>query len=230
LEIYARVASMTVTDAWAKAGVMIRNTLNANSIHAMIVMSAANGVAFQRRTSTGGSSSHTAGTNTTAPYWVKLTRSGNRITAYESETGMNWSQVGVVTLSIPDTIYVGLMVTSHNDGALCEARFENVELLHASTGVIESETSSPSSLTLHSAYPNPFNPSTTISFNLPSKSYVLLKVFDIMGREVTTLINEELTAGNYHRQWDASNVSSGVYFYRLQCGSFIQTKKLILLR
>jgi len=230
LEIYARVASITVTDAWAKAGVMIRNTLNANSIHAMMVMSAANGLAFQRRTSTGGSSSHTAGTNTTAPYWVKLMRSGNRITAYESETGMNWAQVGVVTLSMPDTIYVGLMVTAHNDGALCEARFENVELLNAGTGVIESETSFPSSLTLYSAYPNPFNPSTTISFSLPSKSYVLLKVFDMIGQEVATLVNEELPAGNYRRQWNASNLSSGVYFYRLQSGSFMETKKLILLR
>lgn len=230
LEIYTRVSSMTVTDPWAKAGVMIRNTLNANSIHAMIVMSAANGLAFQRRTSTGGSSSHSAGTNTTVPYWVKLTRSGNRITAYESETGMNWTQVGMVTLSMPDTIYVGLIVTAHNDGALCEARFENVELLHAGTSVIESETSLPSSLTLHSAYPNPFNSSTVISFSLPSKSSVQLKVFDIMGREVTTLINEELTAGNYHRQWDASNISSGVYFYRLQSGLFMETKKLILLR
>jgi hypothetical protein len=143
---------------------------------------------------------------------------------------MNWTQVGMVTLSMPDTIYVGLIVTAHNDGALCEARFENVELLHAGTSVIESETSLPSSLTLHSAYPNPFNSSTVISFSLPSKSSVQLKVFDIMGREVTTLINEELTAGNYHRQWDASNISSGVYFYRLQSGLFMETKKLILLR
>jgi hypothetical protein len=142
---------------------------------------------------------------------------------------MNWTQVGVVTLSLPDTIYAGLMVTAHNDGALCEARFENVELFREGSSV-ESETLTPSLLILHSAYPNPFNPSTTISFSLPSRSYVLLKVFDIMGQEVTTLVNEELPAGNYYRQWDASNISSGVYFYRLQSGSFIETKKIILLR
>jgi len=230
LEIRARVASMTLTDPWAKAGVMIRNTLDDNSIHAMMVMSAANGLAFQRRTSTGGSSSHTAGTNAAAPYWVKLTRSGSRITAYESEAGTSWTQVGVVTISMPDPVYVGLMVTAHNDGVLCEARFDNVELVHAGTSVIESETSSPSSLILHSAYPNPFNSSTVIFFSLPSKSYVLLKVFDMMGREVATLVNEKLAAGNHFRQWNASNISSGVYFYRLQSGSVTETRKLVMLK
>ena len=237
LEIKARVSSLTITDPWAKAGVMIRKTLEDNSSHAVMVMSAANGLAFQRRTSPGGSSSHTAGTNITTPYWVKLTRSGSRITAYESENGTNWTQVGAVTISIPDSVYVGLMVTAHNDGALCEARFENVELVHAGTSAIESEISSPSSLTLHSAYPNPFNSSTVILFSLPSKSYVLLRVFDMLGREVATLVNEELAAGNHFRQWNASNISSGAYFYRLsvrtpsgQSGSFVETKKLMILK
>jgi alpha-galactosidase len=231
LEIRARVASLTLTDPWAKAGVMIRSTLDANSSHAMMVVSAANGLAFQRRTSTGGSSSHTAGTNITTPYWVKLTRSGSRITAYESEKGTNWTQVGAVTISIPDSVYVGLMVTAHNDGALCEARFDNVELVHAGTSAIESETSSPSSLTLHSAYPNPFNSSTVILFSLPSKSYVLLRVFDMLGREVATLVSEELAAGNYRQEWNASKISSGVYFYRLTTNTgYKQTRKLLLLK
>ena len=79
-------------------------------------------------------------------------------------------------------------------------------------------------------YPNPFNPSTTISFYLPSKSYVTLKVFDIMGREIATLIKRELSAGDHIQQWIATNISSGIYFYRLQANSFTQTKKLVLLR
>jgi hypothetical protein len=79
-------------------------------------------------------------------------------------------------------------------------------------------------------YPNPFNPSTIISFNLPLKSFVTLKIFDIVGREVATLINEELSAGNHSHQWNATNASSGIYFYRLQAGSFTLTKKLVLLR
>jgi hypothetical protein len=83
---------------------------------------------------------------------------------------------------------------------------------------------------LEQNYPNPFNPSTTISFNLPSRSFVSLKVFDLIGREVATIISEDMQVGNYSRQWNASGFPSGTYFYRLQVGSFAETKKLILLR
>jgi hypothetical protein len=79
-------------------------------------------------------------------------------------------------------------------------------------------------------YPNPFNPTTTISFSLPSKSFVSIKVFDLIGREVATIISEELQPGNYSRQWNAEYISSGIYFYRLRANSFTETKKLILLR
>ncbi len=88
----------------------------------------------------------------------------------------------------------------------------------------------PFKFTLNQNYPNPFNPSTTISFSLESKSFLTLKIFDIVGREVATLVNEELPAGTYSRQWSAANMSSGVYFCRLQSRSFSETKKLILLR
>jgi lysophospholipase L1-like esterase len=79
-------------------------------------------------------------------------------------------------------------------------------------------------------YPNPFNPATTISFSFPTRSFVSLTVFDALGREVSTLLSERLSAGTYLRQWNAAGLSSGVYFYRLQAGTFIETKKLILLR
>jgi photosystem II stability/assembly factor-like uncharacterized protein len=88
----------------------------------------------------------------------------------------------------------------------------------------------PSSYILQQNYPNPFNPNTTISFDLPSKSFVSLKVFDLMGREVATIISEKMSAGTYSRQWNAVNMSSGIYFYRLQAGSYTQTKKLVLLK
>ena len=99
-----------------------------------------------------------------------------------------------------------------------------------SSGVKQSDSSIPENFGLKQNFPNPFNSSTVISFSLPSKSSVIIKVFGMKGREVATLVNEELAAGNYYLQWNASNISSGVYFYRMQCGSFITTKKLILLR
>jgi len=77
---------------------------------------------------------------------------------------------------------------------------------------------------------NPFNPSTTIEFSLPRSGYVRLKVFNILGEEVATLVEEELDVGTYTRRWNAIGVASGIYFYRLQTGDFVDTKKLLLLR
>ena len=79
-------------------------------------------------------------------------------------------------------------------------------------------------------YPNPFNPSTTISFFVPFRSFVSLKIIDCIGREVGTIISEELSSGYYSRNWNASNIPSGVYYCRLQINSFSETKKLILLK
>ena len=79
-------------------------------------------------------------------------------------------------------------------------------------------------------YPNPFNPSTTIKYQIPNDGMVSLKIYDITGQEVKTLVNQVQTMGRYEANFDASNLSSGVYFYRLQSGSFTQTMKMLLLK
>ena len=79
-------------------------------------------------------------------------------------------------------------------------------------------------------YPNPFNPSTTIKWSVPEQSYVTLKVYDLLGKEIAVLVDEEKLAGNYEVNFDATNLSSGVYFYRLKAGSFTNTKKFTLLK
>jgi hypothetical protein len=88
----------------------------------------------------------------------------------------------------------------------------------------------PTMFQLFQNYPNPFNPSTTISFNLPSRLFVSLKVFDLIGREVAVLVSEEMSAGSYLRLWNANGFAGGSYFYKLRAGSLVETKKLILLR
>ena len=96
---------------------------------------------------------------------------------------------------------------------------------------IKTNTITAKNFTLFQNFPNPFNPTTTISFYLPSRSLVSLTIFDILGRKVATIIDSEtMTAGNYSKQWNASDFSSGTYFYRLQAGKFTETKKLILIR
>lgn len=83
---------------------------------------------------------------------------------------------------------------------------------------------------LEQNYPNPFNPSTKINYSIPFKSHVIIKIYNLLAKEVAELVNEEKPAGNYEIIFDASNLSSGVYFYKLQTGNFIQTKKMVLLR
>ena len=95
---------------------------------------------------------------------------------------------------------------------------------------LNEENTVPSKFELMQNYPNPFNPSTSIEYSVPSNEYVLLKVYDLLGNEVNTLVNERQSAGNYEVNFDASNLASGIYFYRIQSGSFIQTKKLMLLK
>jgi hypothetical protein len=96
--------------------------------------------------------------------------------------------------------------------------------------VIEVEAGMPRTFELGQNYPNPFNPTTLISYQLPVASEVSLKVYDVLGREVMTLVNGKQDAGSYNLNFNASNLSSGVYFYRLQAGSFVQTKKMMLVK
>jgi hypothetical protein len=88
----------------------------------------------------------------------------------------------------------------------------------------------PTTYSLEQNYPNPFNPATTFSFKIPYSSFVILKVYNILGQEVATLVDEEMQPGSYEVRWDASGMASGVYLYRLQAKDFIDTKKLVLLR
>jgi len=126
--IVARVLSIQNTSTWAKSGVMIRETLSPGSAQADVVVSPAKGVVFQRRTATGGGSTSTAGPSATAPWWVKLTRSANTFTAYQSQDGANWSVIGSDTITMSASVLVGLAVTAHNNAALCASSLDNVSV------------------------------------------------------------------------------------------------------
>jgi len=88
----------------------------------------------------------------------------------------------------------------------------------------------PTAFALEQNYPNPFNPTTRIQYTLAAQAHVSLKIFNVVGQEVATLANGIQEAGYKSVVWNASGVSSGVYFYRLQAGSFTETRKLILLK
>jgi photosystem II stability/assembly factor-like uncharacterized protein len=152
---------------------------------------------------------------------------GNEGSAYTLNTGSSWTTVnhdgyGSVNFIAPnigwtDGYVNGVGVIVKWSGTVLPVQEEN--------NIIQ-----PEQFTLSQNYPNPFNPSTTIRFQVPNSSFVNLKVYDILGNEVATLVNEERPTGSYEVNFKASNLSSGVYIYKIQAGSFVETKKMIVLK
>jgi len=138
--IVAKVESVDNTHVWAKAGVMIRETLKPDSAHAMMVVTPSSGVSFQRRRGTGGTRVNTNATGIVAPYWVKIDRdlAGN-FTAYSSADGSTWQMLGFPEpIQMGANVYIGLVVTSHNAAQTCQAVFSNV----TTTGSVGSQWAS----------------------------------------------------------------------------------------
>jgi autotransporter-associated beta strand protein len=125
-DITARVATLQNTNNAAKSGIMIRESLNANSTEAMTDITAANGLEFLRRTTTGGSTGGVAVSGPRAPYWVRLVRSGNTFTSYRSSDGVTWTNVGSVTITMASNVYIGILVCSHVNAVLCTTTIDNV--------------------------------------------------------------------------------------------------------
>jgi len=133
--ITVKVDSLVNTNAWAKGGVMIRETLEANSKHTLCVMTPGNGAAFERRENTGGASASANTGGLTVPYWVRLTRTSNTFKAERSPDGKTWTQIGAdQNVTMASVAYVGLAVTSHNASAYSTAEFSNVAITGTVTG------------------------------------------------------------------------------------------------
>ncbi len=98
------------------------------------------------------------------------------------------------------------------------------------TNVIEVDVPAPVDFALQQNYPNPFNPTTTISYSLPLKSQVELAIYNALGESVMQLVNEEKPAGSYEVNFNATNLPSGSYFYRLRAGTYVKTKKMVLMK
>ena len=201
-QIVARVASITNTHAWAKAGVMIREALTAQSRHASMFTSVAKGYAFQRRPETGGLSVHTSGGSGTPPGWVRLVRTGDRFDAYRSADGVSWTKVGSDTIPMADTVYVGLAVTSHNTSAVTTAVINNVKI----TGSTSSNAPPAVSVT---------SPTAGARYTLPVTVTINASATDPEGKMVsvdfyagTTLIRRD-TSAPYAASW--SPTSAGTY-------------------
>ena len=151
-----------------------------------------------------------------------------------NEASLTWSEIGFeegngnsnspkeysfVDNSVPAGVYQYRLKQVNTDGT-----FEYSEVIEVAFGSI------PNEYNLSQNYPNPFNPVTVISYSIPSSSKVLLKIYDAIGKVVTTLVNQNQDAGNYKIDFDASELSSGVYYYKIQTGEFTTVKKMLLIK
>jgi hypothetical protein len=149
-----------------------------------------------------------------------------------TNNGDNWSEVnnGLTALSINALAICGSYLYAGGDGSGVWRR----PLSEMITGIEDEQNSLPESFSLEQNFPNPFNPSTVIRYQLPLSSNVTLKVFDVLGNEVATLVNEYKSTGRYEVEFNTSSInrqtSSGIYFYQLKAGDYIQTKKMILMK
>jgi hypothetical protein len=156
----------------------------------------------------------------------------SRIILQKPPTAQNYAIgcVGVVTGAGPFSGaqgYVeGTSAAGLSPASLYKAQL--AERLSGTTSVRQSQLMTPETMLLEQNYPNPFNPATNFEFRIGNFGFVSLKVFDILGKEITALVNELRPAGVYAIHWDASSLPSGVYFYRLQTGNYSQTRKLVL--
>ncbi len=143
------------------------------------------------------------------------------------DNGNTWQLLNTVGLGQTFTLSLAL----DNNGDLFAGTYQGgvYRTVQAFTSV-ETKILSPSAFRLDQNYPNPFNPTTTVSFIISHSSFVNLRVYDVLGREVATLVNEVLPPGSYVKTWNAAGVASGIYFYRLTSGSYREIKKMLYLR
>jgi photosystem II stability/assembly factor-like uncharacterized protein len=143
-----------------------------------------------------------------------------------TDFGTNW--IGVND-GLSDKVIKGIVILP--DGfLLCGTEKEGIFMADLNLTTVDDINDRSMTFSLQQNYPNPFNPITTIKYSIQELSFVNIKIYDLLGREIATLVNEEKPTGNYELTWNAEDLSSGIYFYRLQAGSFIETKKMVLMK
>ncbi len=158
----------------------------------------------------------------------------NKIAWYENDGNENFTPhiittgadvaISVYAVDVDDDRDMDVLSASDRDDKI--AWYENLGVV----GIEDEQTEIPLSFKLLQNYPDPFNPTTKIKYQIPELSFVSLKVYDVLGSEITTLVNEKKHSGSFEVEFDGTGLPSGIYFYRLQAGSFVEIKKMILMK
>jgi regulation of enolase protein 1 (concanavalin A-like superfamily) len=205
VEIIARLATFYGPDPWAKTGVMIRQSLDRGAPHGLMVETAQNGFAFQRRLAPGGTTYTSQGALFQGPAWLRLVREGNLLTAYSSYNGTTWTVVGTDTVAMSGTIYVGLAIASHSSTSVANATFTNVSVRTPAPGANQPPSVTLTAPTAGATYTAP----ATISFSASASDAdgTISRVDFYRG---TTLVGSD-TASPFTASW--TNVAGGSYAF-----------------
>jgi len=145
------------------------------------------------------------------------------------------SDITWITADNPDTLLIDFIITNGSGNLNVGTTFYLDDLSFGASTDVKAENNSLTTFELAQNYPNPFNPSTVIKYSIPKESFVTLKIYNLLGQEVATLVNEDKPVGTYNAKFSTSDVSSGkltsgIYLYRLTAGNYVQTKKMMLLK
>ena len=157
--------------------------------------------------------------------WAEYYFEGNRIHSWQWTLGAGGD---IIPRQLSVTNIMGFDFPNPPDSS--QWYMDDYKLVRIDTTVGIKDFSVPTEYILNQNHPNPFNPSTTIKYEIPELSFVTIKVYDVLGNEITTVVNEEKPIGNYEVEFDATGLTSGIYFYQLQAGSFVETKKMVLMK
>ena len=155
---------------------------------------------------------------------IQKTSDGGENWTSQFDSRMDYLLIKIIVLKKDKAAYVLGINNNNYTATLLKADLSNI------TDIEENKEAIPNKFYLYQNYPNPFNPSTVISYRLPVTGHVTLKIYDILGREVATLVNEQKSAGKYSVQWNGSQLASGVYISRLTAGKFNKSIKIILMK
>jgi regulation of enolase protein 1 (concanavalin A-like superfamily) len=201
--IVARVATITGSQAWVKAGVMIRATADPSSQQGFMLASVSKGLAFQRRVAAGGVSTSTAGGAFTAPRWLKVARAGNTITASQSADGSTWTVVDTDTIAMPAQVLVGLGVSSHTTTSTATATFDHVTITGG--GSPPPDTTPPTVSITAPASGATVSATASVTANASDNVGVAGVQFRLDG----ATLGAELTAAPYTLSWDTTTATNG---------------------
>jgi len=155
---------------------------------------------------------------------------------YSTDSGETWSVIADTVWSVNNTYDWDVPQISSDECLIrlgsYPCAYDQSDSFFAITYLVSTEENEtlPAEISLEQNYPNPFNPSTNIKYQIPESGLVTLKVYDVLGNEIETLVKEEKSFGSYEVEFDASKLPSGIYFYRLRAGNFVETKKMVLLK